>query len=309
MLDSKNINSIYAKELLHMAGFDVPAKEIRVADRGDRWWIAYLPENRLAWFGSTPNGTATLTFERRVLALVGRYCTFRVPKVLYIDPQGQFDIREMVPGSVDYMEAFKAVSRDTTLAKSLGRQIGILLAQQHTLIPYSEAAEWIELKPSWPGSREWILKQLPLVVDDPKLITDADQLLTSYDAIKTPPSEGVLVHTDVGFHNMGIDRESYNLNGFFDYGEAAWADHHHDFRYLIYDTGKYDLLDAAVVEYQARGGRAVRRDRVLMYNAVCALAFLAFRKGTRPEKFSCGRDLAGDLRWSRDSLKLAFAAM
>jgi aminoglycoside phosphotransferase (APT) family kinase protein len=43
----------------------------------------------------------------------------------------------------------------------------------------------------------------------------------------------VLVHTDLGLHNVAVDPETKEVRGVFDYDGAAWADRHHDFRYLV----------------------------------------------------------------------------
>ena len=61
---------------------------------------------------------------------------------------------------------------------------------------------------------------------------------------------------------------------------------------------------------QARDGRAPRswRERVLLYNAACALTFLAARVDTRPEERPCGRTLVEDLRWARIAVARAMAS-
>jgi hypothetical protein len=58
------------------------------------------------------------------------------------------------------------------------------------------------------------------------------------------------------------------------------------------------LLDAALSVYEPAVGQRIHRERVLLYNAACAITFLANRVGTRPEDRSCGRTLDQDLRWS-----------
>lgn len=118
----------------------------------------------------------------------------------------------------------------------------------------------------------------------------------------------ILVHTDVGFHNLAIDGESRTVQGVFDYDGAAWADRHHDFRYLVFDVDRHDMLDAACAVYEPVVGRPIRRDRVLLYNAASAVTFLAYRAGHAPEERWCGRTLAEDLRWSRDAIARASPA-
>jgi hypothetical protein len=68
------------------------------------------------------------------------------------------------------------------------------------------------------------------------------------------------------------------------------------------------VLNAACSTYEPLVGRAIDRERVLLYNAACALSFLAYREGTGPEERSCGRTLAEDLRWSTHALGRALAA-
>ncbi|HMI90241.1 MAG TPA: hypothetical protein VK509_02705, partial [Polyangiales bacterium] len=110
-------------------------------------------------------------------------------------------------------------------------------------------------------------------------------------------------------HNMAIDPQSHAVNGVFDYEGAAWADRHHDFQYLVFDFEGFELLDAALSVYRTRVDRPIHRERVLLYNAGCALSFLASRVGTRPEEHWCGRTLAEDLRWSRMAMaRLAFSS-
>jgi hypothetical protein len=125
-----------------------------------------------------------------------------------------------------------------------------------------------------------------------------------------PVSEAdrALVHTDVGFHNLGIDSQSYTVQGLFDYDGAAWADRHHDFRYLVFDLDRYALLAAAVSAYEPVVGHRIQHERVLLYNAACAGSFLAYRAGTKPKDRSCGRTLAEDLHWSKLAIARAMAS-
>jgi hypothetical protein len=46
---------------------------------------------------------------------------------------------------------------------------------------------------------------------------------------------------------------------------------------------------------------------VLLYNAACAVTFLAFRAGIAPDTRWCGRTLAEDVRWSQHAIANALA--
>jgi hypothetical protein len=113
----------------------------------------------------------------------------------------------------------------------------------------------------------------------------------------------------VGFHNLALDPDTHAVRGIFDYEEAAWADRHHDFRYLVFDLGRDEMLEAACSVYEPLVGRPIDKGRVLLYNAACAVTFLAYRAGWQPEEKPCGRTLAEDLRWSRHAIARARAAL
>jgi hypothetical protein len=49
--------------------------------------------------------------------------------------------------------------------------------------------------------------------------------------------------------------------GVFDYGDAAWWDRHHDFRYFLFDVDCDDMLDAALAVYEPLVGRTLCRRR------------------------------------------------
>ena len=114
-----------------------------------------------------------------------------------------------------------------------------------------------------------------------------------------------MVHTDLGLHNIAVDPATLTVCGLFDYECAAWADGHHDFRYFVFDYGRYELLDAAIAVYEATLNRRIDRRRVFLYNAACALTYLADRAGTGPEDRPCGRTLVEDVQWSKQAIATA----
>lgn len=126
--------------------------------------------------------------------------------------------------------------------------------------------------------------------------------MDAYESVIVEEADRVLVHADVAFHNLAIDSESRTVRGIFDYDGAAWADRHHDFRYLVFDFDRYELLEAARAVYEPAVGRPIRRDRALLYNAACAVTFLAYRAGHAPEERWCGRTLVEDLAWSTGAI-------
>ena len=73
------------------------------------------------------------------------------------------------------------------------------------------------------------------------------------------------------------------------------------------DDERDELLNAALSVYEPIVGHTIQRRRVYLYNAACALTFLAYRAGKRPAERPCGRTLEDDLRWSRRAIRRALS--
>jgi aminoglycoside phosphotransferase (APT) family kinase protein len=227
--------------------------------------------------------------------------------VLFEDPSGHFDIRSRVPGiSGDARLFIEARNRES--ARCAGAALGAILAEQHTRISIADVVDWLPEQPNWPETTEWIRARLGTVVNDARLIQDAQSVMDAYANTSVAEADRVLAHSDVGFHNLSVDPVSHAVLGIFDYEEAACADRHHDFRYLVFDEQSDDCLDAALSVYEPAVGRTINRARVFLYNAACAITFLANRTGSRPEDNVCGRTLSEDLRWSKHAIARALAA-
>ena len=285
---------------LREAGIAVSPAQLRVEAREDRC-VATLPDGRLAWFPSNAQGRERLVRERRVLRLVAARCSFQVPRLLFESEQG-WDLRAPVPGLCDPWGLYRRVVADVALAGRLGRAIGSVLAEQHTRISRNDAAGWLPARPAWPEPGDSIRHRLPRVIDDRRLLAAIDRALDAYDRTEIAADDRVLVHGDLGLHNVAVDPKTTEFRGVFDYDEAAWADRHHDFRYLLFHDERQEMLDAALEVYEPVIGRALSRGRVRLYNAACAASYLAFRLGTPPDQPSCGRTLAEDLKWIRGAL-------
>ena len=293
-----------ACEALRGAGLACSPDEIRIVAREERWAVV-LPGERLAWFPAPQSASRRLAVERRVLRLLAERCSFRVPRTLLVSEAG-FEVRQMVPGRCDPWGLFERCKRDSGLARRVGRSLGAILAEQHTAIGEPEVTGWLPRRVAWPERSDWIREQLAGVVDEDDLVVIMERTIERYEAVVVDDGDRVLVHGDVGLHNLALDPETDAVTGIFDYDGAAWADRHHDFRYLLFDVGREDMLDAALGVYEPAIGRTLDRDRIRLYNAACAISYLAFRSGTPPEQKSCGRTLAEDLRWVRTALAKPF---
>jgi aminoglycoside phosphotransferase (APT) family kinase protein len=297
-----------AAESLGCAGVRVRAADIRLVRRDDRW-LVHLPGARLAWFAASGAARERMAVERRILRVLEMRCRFAVPRVLYESRDGWFDVRTMVPGihgMHDAFAIFQRVRADSVAATRIGAALGAMLAEQHTQVPASDVAAWLPHRPSWPESRASIRDRLPAVVDDLALHAAADRVIAQYEELIeiAPPTDHVLVHTDLGFHNMGVDSTTLEVTGIFDWEAACWADRHLDFRYLVLDDDRethgdrHTLLEAALKVYEPAAGMRISRARVLLHHAACAIGYLAYRAGVPADERWCGRTLAEDLHWT-----------
>jgi hypothetical protein len=288
---------------LREAGFPHPAEALHIDAREERWAVS-LPDRHIAWFPASEAGPARLAVERRVLGLLAKRCSFRVPEILFVSNSG-FDVRRMVPGRCDPWGLHRRCQADRRLAQKIGRAIGQILVEQHTRIVRADAAGWLRQHVPWPETGAWIGERLPSVIDDRGLIRALADVIEEYEGMAVDAADRALVHGDLGLHNLALDQADA-VNGVFDYDGAAWADRHHDFRYLLFDVGREDMLDAALRIYEPAVERSLDRNRIRLYNAACAIGYLAFRAGVLPEQKSCGRTLVEDLQWARTALaKLA----
>lgn len=292
------LSTIEVAELLHQAGFEIQPGAIRVEPREERW-IAHLPGDLMTWIAMSEKGREQLRIECRLLKLLETHCSFAAPRVLYESVDSKFNVRLKVPGLVDPWRLYGLLKQDTVFATRTGEAIGKILAEQHTEIERQAVAGWLSREIRFPVDPVLIRDRIPQVINDAGLFSEIGAVLRQYEALQIEATDYVLVHSDLGLHNLAFDPDTLTVQGIFDYEEAAWADRHHDFRYLVFDFDGSEMLEAALAVYEPAVGVQLSRQRIYLYNAVCAFGFLAYRLGTAADEKSCGRTLAEDLRWTR----------
>ncbi|HEX4184874.1 MAG TPA: phosphotransferase, partial [Stellaceae bacterium] len=255
---------------LREAGFSHPAEALHIDAREERWALS-LPDGHIAWFPASEAGATRLAVERRVLGLLAKRCSFRVPEMLFVSNSG-FDVRRMVPGRCDPWGLYRRCQADRQLVQKIGHAIGQILVEQHTQIVEADAAGWLRQHVPWPETGAWIGERLPRVITDHDLIRVFADVIEEYEGMAVEAADRALVHGDLGLHNLALGQADA-LNGVFDYDGAAWADRHHDFRYLLFDVGREDMLDAALRIYEPAVERSLDRNRIRLYNAACAIGY------------------------------------
>ncbi len=142
------------------------------------------------------------------------------------------------------------------------------------------------------------------MIDGRALHGAVDRIIARFEDSQdvVPDAERVVEHSDLGVHNILIDRDTLAVRGIFDWEGTCWADRHVDFRHLVFDGDEHHLFDAARGAYEARAGAHISRARVLLQNAAMAATYLGFRYGVAPEEKWCSRTLDEDLRWTRAAI-------
>jgi hypothetical protein len=282
------------------AGFDHDPGALSVQPRDGRVAVR-LRDDRMAWFPMNAQGRATMLKERRVLRLLEAYCRFSAPRVVHEDESG-WDLRSIVPGVVDPVGCRDRILADAAFAAALGNDLGLALAEQHTRVSRIELEGWLSVVPNWLPED---LPHIPLAVEDPELLARINCALRRRAGTICPVEDSVLIHADLGLHNIALDPVSYRLAGIFDYGGAALGDRHQDFAYMIFCTTEEPMLDGAIVAYERATGVRIDPARVRLLNAIAAIGFLALRNGHPPDETWCGRTLAGDIAWTNAALNAA----
>ena len=184
---------------------------------------------------------------------------------------------------------------------AIGRALAILV-EQHTRLASADVAGWLPARVAWPEPGDQVRSRLARVIDDPKLVGRLDRVFRAYEQVAAQADDRVLVHGDLGLHNIAVDPVTAEVRGVFDYDGAAWADRHYDFRYLIFHSTHEEALEAALAVYESAIQRRLERNRIWLYNAACAIGYLANRCGVPAHEKCCGRTLAEDLSWVHSAL-------
>lgn len=276
----------------HPGALEFLAFENRIAVR--------LQSDRIAWFPTTEEAEVRLAKERRVLRLLEKYCQLAVPRVIYEDETG-WDLRSFVQGTVRPTDLADRIQRDSGFAYLFGEDLGRMLAEQHTCVPPEDLEGWLPRTKDWPRAED--LPRIPEIVQDARLLERIKLALERRRAIRD--ESPVLVHTDLGVHNIVIDPESFRVTGIIDYEGAILGDRHQDFAFMVFQQHREPVLEGALSTYEPATGMKIDRDRVLLLNAVAAIGFLGFRYGHPAEEAWCGRTLQQDLAWTRAALGFA----
>ena len=121
-------------------------------------------------------------------------------------------------------------------------------------------AGWLPERLNWPEPTNPVMERIAKVVNDRALVAAIGQMLDGYELLAVEPKDRVLVHGDLGLHNVAMQGDE--VAGVFDYDGAAWTDRHHDFRYLTCLWEREEMREAALAVYEPAVGRTLDRRRI-----------------------------------------------
>src|SRR5271155_4975401 len=146
---------------------------------------------------------------RRPLLLSGATNPVGVGIRLRGPPNGSRPLRSLGP--------LRRCKQDSGLVQRVGRSLGAILAEQHAAIGEAEVTGWLPRRVAWPEENDWIRERLPSVVVDDDLVVVMERTIERYEAVAVDIADRVLVHGDVGLHNLVLDPGTDTVNGIFDY--------------------------------------------------------------------------------------------
>jgi aminoglycoside phosphotransferase (APT) family kinase protein len=273
-------------------------------------WVAHLSDQRIACVVDTANARQRLARERQLCHLLADRVHFGVPRVEWVDPHGNWDIRLKVPGeaglTLTYTKHHQRILDEPAMAQRTGQRIGQILGELHSVITPEEARQLAPSEPPLATSIERTRVNMAIGIDATALKAQVQEVFARFDALEIGDDEVVLVHGDLGSHNVAFEPETSEVLGVYDFDAIACVDRHWDFKYLHSYTPSFrqEVLEA----YCRHTGIIPDPQRITLYHALTALAYLAWRVDA-PEAHDrlSGRDKAGAYRWVRQAVAWALA--
>ena len=273
-------------------------------------WVAHLPDQRIAFVADTVDARQRLARERQLLRLLADRAHFRVPRVEWVDPHGNWDIRLKVLGeaglTLTYTIHHQRILDEPAIAQRTGQRLGQILGELHSVITPEEARQLAPSEPPLATSIERTRGNMAIGIDDAALTAQVQEVFERFDALEIGDDEVVLVHGDLGSHNVAFEPETSEVLGVYDFDTVACVDRHWDFKYLHSYT--LPFRQAVLEAYRRHTGIIPDPQRITLYHALTALAYLAWRVDD-PEAHDqlSGRDKAGAYWWVQQAVAWALA--
>ncbi len=292
-----------------VTGWQLAPRDVVLAYREWRW-VVPLPGQHIAFVADTAPARQRLARERQLLQQLADRVRFQVPRLEWVDPRGTWHIRRKVPGEpgLTLTEAthHQRIGEEPAIAQRVGQRIGEILAELHRAFTLEEARQLAPMELPLATPLERLRVSLAIGIDDDALKAQVAQIFARFDALELEEGEVVLVHGDLGSHNVAFEAETSEVLGVYDFDAVACVDRHWDFKYL--HSYPAPFRQAVLEAYQGCTGIAPDVQRILLYHALTALSYLAWRvEDPDAHDRLSGRDQAGADRWVRQAVAQAQA--
>ena len=230
-------------------------------------WVWFLGPHHMVRVARHRVGRRRMVVERRVLdRLGGRLGAVAVPEVVAASGDGTTDVCSRVQGRALHWREWDHVpdAAKAALAPPMGRAMAAL----HEAVSPDDVAD-LEL----PSPRVLQREILEGLVGRTGSARREDLLRRVLALAAAPPdSRPVVLHNDLGLHNLCLDPERFELRGVFDFGDISIGDPHVDARYdPVFEVGGPGMLAA----YEATRGVALSAARQALLHAMAALENLS----------------------------------
>jgi Ser/Thr protein kinase RdoA (MazF antagonist) len=165
---------------------------------------------------------------------------------------------------------------DPVRAEAYADDLAQVLAELHRALDARQVEALAGEPPfaPWPLAPERLralVGSLPVEIHD-----RLHRALDRYAELLVAENDLVLVHNDLGTHNLAFDPISRRVVGVLDFEEAARLDRHRDFRYLPSYGPR--VLARVLDGYRQRTGVTLSLERIRLLHLATALSFWAWRE-------------------------------
>src|SRR5215831_11715968 len=233
-------------------------------------WVAHLPDQRIAFVADTENARQRLARERQLLQLLADRVYFGMPRVEWVDPHGNWDIRLKVPGeaglTLTYAKHHQRILDEPAMAQRTGQRLGQILGELHSVISPEEARQLAPSAPPLAISVERTRVNVVVGIDDAALQAQVQEVFARFEALEIGDDEVVLVHGDLGSHNVAFEPETSEVLGIYDFDAIACVNRHWDFKYLHSYTPPF--RQAVLEAYRRHTGVIPDPQLITLYHAL-----------------------------------------
>ena len=215
------------------------------------------------------DGEAGLRLEARILQLVRRHVSLRVPALDLFETQRVFSRHEKIPGEHLVTEQYERLG---ALARyELAERLALFYVQLHNIPVEAARAAGAEPVDVWPEAGEILRLAWPVLPAELRVF--AEQTMHRWAALTPDPFGNRYGFFDGHGWNMAFDHQRQRLNGIYDFGDSGIGPLHREF---IYSSLVSPDLTARIVDaYERHGRRPIERERVHVLTGVHRLWELA----------------------------------